>query len=225
MMAAVRTNFSKIVAGIGLSLAIAGCGGGDDRTEVRSAGAKPVSKSTSVATDWRIVATDADRDRIRRWRDAWMAALPAAWRVNAAEVKAQGALFNPDRALSDPAPPSGRYRCRVFKLGSAGAGGLAYVAYPYFDCRVGDEGELLSLFKETGSQRPVGLLFPDTPTRQIFLGTLVLGDESRALDYGQDADRDMAGMIERVDEKRWRLTLPWPRFESQIDVVELVPAA
>lgn len=215
-----RTNYSKIVAGFGLPLAIAACGGGRDRTEVRSAAARPAP----AAADWRVVATDADRDRIRRWRDAWMAALPAARRANPAEVTAQGALFDPDRALADPAPPPGRYRCRVFKLGAAGAGGLAYVAYPYFDCRVGDEGELLSLFKETGSQRPVGLLFPDSPTRRVFLGTLVLGDESRALDYGQDADRDMAGVIERVGDRRWRLTLPWPRFESQLDVVELVPA-
>lgn len=225
MIAPVRTHFLKRAAVLGLPLAIAACGGGGDRTEVRSATAKPAPIRNATATDWRVVATDADRDRIRRWRDAWMAALPAARRANPAEVTAQSALFDPDRALADPAPPSGRYRCRVFKLGSASASGLAYVAYPYFDCRVGDEGELKSLFKETGSQRPVGLLFPDSPTRQVFLGTLVLGDESRALDYGQDADRDMAGVIERVGEKRWRLTLPWPRFESQVDVVELVPAA
>ncbi|WP_176484702.1 DUF4893 domain-containing protein [Sphingomonas spermidinifaciens] len=219
-MATVRTSFSKFAALCGFPLLIAGCGGGGERTEVRSNAARPAP----AATDWRTVATDTDRDRIRRWRDAWMAALPAARRANAAGVAAQGPLFDPDRALADPAPPPGRYRCRVFKLGAAGAGGLAYVAYPNFDCRVGDEGDLKSLFKETGSQRPVGLLFPDTPTRQVFLGTLVLGDESRALDYGQDADRDMAGVIERVGERRWRLTLPWPRFESQLDVVELVPA-
>jgi hypothetical protein len=220
MMPPVRTRYSKIVAPLGLPLAIAACGAGGGQTEIRSVSAKPVA----TATDWRAVATAGDRDRIRRWRDAWMAALPAARRADAAAVTAQGALFDPDRALSDPAPPPGRYRCRVFKLGSAGAGGLGYVAYPNFDCRVDDEGDLKSLFKETGSQRPVGLLFPDSPTRQVFLGTLVLGDESRALDYGQDANRDMAGVIERVGERRWRLTLPWPRFESQVDVVELVPA-
>jgi hypothetical protein len=42
--------------------------------------------------------------------------------------------------------------------------------------------------------------------------------------YGRDADRDLAGWVERVGERRWRLILPYPRFESTIDVVELVPA-
>jgi hypothetical protein len=89
---------------------------------------------------------------------------------------------------------------------------------------VSNEGEVLSLFKETGSQRQVGLLLADSPSRMVFVGTLVLGDEQRALDYGQDADRDMIGLFERIGERRWRLSLPWPRFESQLDVVELVPA-
>ena len=58
----------------------------------------------------------------------------------------------------------------------------------------------------------------------IFLGTMVLGDEKRALEYGRDSARDMAGALERVGERRWRLILPYPRFESMMDVIELVPA-
>jgi hypothetical protein len=216
----VHTRFSKRVAAIGLLLLTAACGGERAVDQpARSAGAAP-----PPAPVWRNVATEHDRDRLRRWRGAWTSALPAAQAADPAAVRAEGALFHTDLALSDPAPPPGRYRCRVFKLGTTGAGGLPFVAYPYFDCRVGDEGEVLSLFKETGSQRPVGLLFPDGPSRMVFLGTLMLGDEQRALDYGQDRDRDMAGVLERVGERRWRLSLPWPRFESQLDVVELVPA-
>mgnify|MGYP005992452775 CR=1 FL=1 len=74
MMIPVRTRYSKIVAALGLPLAIAACGDGGERTEIRSASAKPAA----TATDWRVVATDADRDRIRRWRDAWMAGPRAA---------------------------------------------------------------------------------------------------------------------------------------------------
>ena len=81
-----------------------------------------------------------------------------------------------------------------------------------------------SLSKRTGSQRPVGLLFRDGNARAIFLGTMMLGDETSALQYGQDAARDMAGVVERIGARRWRLTLPSPAFESLIDVVELVPA-
>ena len=34
----------------------------------------------------------------------------------------------------------------------------------------------------------------------------------------------MAGVVERIGENRRRLVLPYPRFESTIDVLELVPA-
>ena len=76
-----------------------------------------------------------------------------------------------------------------------------------------------------GSQRYVGLIFPGDAVRQVFLGTLVLGDETRALQYGQDELRDIAGYIERVGPDRWRMILPEPHFESRFDVMELVPAS
>jgi len=75
-----------------------------------------------------------------------------------------------------------------------------------------------------GSQRYVGLIFPDDAVRQIFLGTLVLGDETRALQYSQDELRDIAGYVERIGPNRWRLVMPKPNFESQLDVMELVPS-
>ncbi|MBX9814810.1 MAG: DUF4893 domain-containing protein, partial [Sphingomonas sp.] len=56
-----------------------------------------------------------------------------------------------------------------------------------------------------------------------FLGALELGMEQRPMDYGTDAKRDLAGFVERVGEKRWRVVLPHPRFESLLDVIELVP--
>jgi hypothetical protein len=58
----------------------------------------------------------------------------------------------------------------------------------------------------------------------VFLGTLVLGDETRALQYGQDEMRDVAGYVERIGPDRWRLIMPKPHFESQMDVMELTPA-
>jgi len=57
----------------------------------------------------------------------------------------------------------------------------------------------------------------------VFLGTLVFADEQRALQYGQDQQRDVAGYIERIGPNRWRLIMPAPHFESQLDVMELVP--
>jgi hypothetical protein len=57
------------------------------------------------------------------------------------------------------------------------------------------------------------------------LGTLVLGDEPAARHYGVDPDRNVAAFLERIGPQRWRLILPSPTFESQLDVMELVPAS
>jgi hypothetical protein len=81
-----------------------------------------------------------------------------------------------------------------------------------------------SFYKTDGPQRPVGLAFRDGDMRGVFLGTMMLGDETTALVYGRDTDRDMAGIVERIGDKRWRIVLPYPRFESLLDVVEIVPA-
>ena len=86
-----------------------------------------------------------------------------------------------------------------------------------------EERGLQRFNKFGGSQRYVGLFFPGDQVQQVFLGTLVLGDETRALQYGQDNLRDIAGYVERIGPDRWRLIMPKPHFESQFDVMELVP--
>ena len=161
----------------------------------------------------------------RDWRDAFVAALKAARAAGHGQaIAAEGALLDPDAALAGPAIPTGDYRCRVIKLGAKSAGMLDYIAYPAFTCRVAQDGGRQALAKLTGSQRQVGLIFPSDALRQVFLGTLVLGDERRALRYGRDRERDVAGFIERIGPARWRLLMPRPHFESQIDVLELVTA-
>ena len=206
-----------IAVALGGCLAATGCSGtGRPRAAVAA---------RNVPADWHRVATRADATRLHDWRDAFVKGLNAA-RLGgaAARVAGEGALLEPDAALDQPQLAAGRYRCRTIKLGSQGSG-PAFATYPAFDCIVADEGEVSSFAKLTGSQRPVGLIFAADSRRQIFLGTLMLGDEKTALEYGRDPDRDMAGAIERIGERRWRLVLPYPRFESIVDVVELVPAA
>lgn len=178
-----------------------------------------------AAADWRTTATSADRERLRGWRQAWIAALgQVQTAADLNRIQAEGALLRPDAALAGERLPAGAYKCRVIKLGSQSAGGRPFTAYPAFDCRVEDQGDVQGLAKRSGSQRPVGVLFPDRDDRQIFLGTMMLGDETRAIEYGQDGQRDMAGLVERVGPDRWRLVLPYPKFESVLDVIELVPA-
>jgi Domain of unknown function (DUF4893) len=174
--------------------------------------------------DWRRAATPNDRDRLRDWRGTFTAALAAARKSgHGAEIDREGALLNPDAALAGGAIPNGMYRCRVIKLGAKAAGNLDYVSYPGFTCRVKPDRDLQRLGKLNGSQRYVGVLFPNDAIREVFLGTLVLGDERRALQYGQDQARDVAGYLERIGPNRWRLIMPKPNFESQLDVMELVP--
>jgi len=172
---------------------------------------------------WRDVVTADDHDRLRNWRTSFVAALKAASATHSAEIAREGPLLEPDAALPGSPIPAGMFRCRVIKLGAKQPGNLDYVTYPPFTCRVRAERGLKRLNKLSGSQRYVGLIFPSDSMREIFLGTLVLGDEKRALQYGQDQTRDVAGYVERIGPNRWRLIMPKPHFESQLDVMELVP--
>ena len=177
-------------------------------------------------TAWKDVATPADRQRLADWRSSFTAALDAASKGgHAADIAKEGALLQPDSALGPPAIGDGLYKCRIIKIGAKTEGGLPYIAYPAFYCRVKSEDGLQRFNKFGGSQRYVGLIFPGDAVRQVFLGTLVLGDETRALQYGQDELRDIAGYIERGGPDRWRMILPEPHFESRFDVMELVPAS
>ena len=180
---------------------------------------------TNPTRDWRGVVTTPDRERLREWRTAFAAALAKARAGgHGAEITREGALLDPDAALGGPPIPNGRYKCRTIKLGAKSEGMLDYVAYPAFDCRIRQEKELQGFAKLNGSQRHVGLIFPGDALRQVLLGTLVLGDETRAMQYGRDPDRDVAGYVERIGPNRWRLVLPYPHFEALTDVLELTPA-
>ena len=188
-----------------------------------TSGAEDAPRASS-APDWHEIATPTDRARVRNWRTAWIQAIA---KVEASghgpQLASEGALLQPDAAVNWDNPPAGDYRCRVLKLGAKSAGLLDYVTYPAFDCRIRMENGLMSFAKLTGSQRPLGLFLPDAGNRMVFLGTLQLGDERRALQYGRDRERDMAGIVERTGDRQWRLVLPYPHFESTIDILELVP--
>lgn len=211
--------------GAAICLMLAGCGA--DKGGVDSAGTVPAATTGEdhepPDANWRRVATPADRGRLRGWRGAWVDALA---QVDPSDVARERALFDPDHALVDPLPRAGTYRCRTYKLGARTGKGPAFIGYGWFSCRIDHSasGDTLEFTKRDGSQRPVGTIFPETDARGIFLGTMQLGDETRPMPYGRDANRDMAGVIERIGPQRWRLVLPYPRFESVLDVIELVPA-
>ncbi len=212
-----RRRSAAAVALLGVSVMLTACGGRD-----ATGGATPQNAPVEV-TNWRSVATTADRARLRNWREAWTTGIDRARRTDAAKIAAQGALFDADRALSGAVPPPGDYRCRIFKLGAQGTAMAEFTSYPDFDCTIDREGGVSRFYKSNGSQRVVGTIFDGENGRAILLGTLQLGDERRPMDYGRDAARDVAGLVDRIGEQRWRIVLPYPQFESVVDVVELVP--
>lgn len=177
-----------------------------------------------ITQPWRAIATDSDRTLLRNWHKAWDEALPLAKAADPAAIAADPLLFDPDRALGGAALPPGKYRCRTFKLGAAGSAMHDFTAYPEFACEIVERGEVDTFHKLDGAQRPTGMIFPETDARTIFLGTLILGDEISPLRYGLDDKRDLIGYVERIGERRWRLVLPYPKFESKLDIIELVPA-
>ena len=175
---------------------------------------------------WKQVATAADEDRIARLGLAWQEALAEARRTNALDVRREGVLLLPRAGLARPAPTPGSYNCRLIKLGKTSPRGKPYESFKPFFCYIEVEDELLTIVKQTGSQRPSGRLWEDDDaTRLVFLGSLALGDVEQPLAYGDNPRRDMAGVFERVGPFKWRLVIPWPQSTSKLDVFELTPVA
>jgi hypothetical protein len=173
---------------------------------------------------WKAIATADDQDRLARLGLAWQEALDDAKKSNAADIRREGKLLLPRSALARPAPTPGSYNCRLIKLGKATPKSKAFESFKPFFCYVEVEGDLLTIVKQTGSQRPAGRLWEDDDsTRLIFLGSLALGNEDQPLAYGDDPKRNMAGVLERIGPFKWRLVIPWPQSTSKMDVFELTP--
>lgn len=185
--------------------------------------ALPPTKSES----WLAIAGAADADRVRRLPSAWAQGLSEARAARfAAAIREEGDLLRPDSARSRPAPTPGSYNCRLVRLGKVNRRSPAFERFKPFFCYVEVDGELLTIVKQTGSERPAGRLYEDDlATRLIFLGSMALGNEEQPKAYGEDQSRDMAGVLERFGPMRWRLVIPWPRSGAKLDVFELTPVA
>jgi len=175
---------------------------------------------------WKTVANAGDQDRIARLDDAWRQALREADREFGAQIDALGLTAVPTAALEGQLQPApGKYRCRSIKIGSMNGAGLAYVAYPFFNCTVElTPGGDLVLTKIDGSQRTKGLLYPDPANakRLIYVGAQAWGDDETDYPaYGQNPERDQVGVLERTGAKRYRLVLPWPKQESKLEILEI----
>lgn len=203
---------------------LAACSTGPE-LRVPAAVADVVPPAAAEGMEWRAVALPADRTRLRNWRKTWVTTLDAVRPVASAEIAAEGKLFDPDLAVEGPIPPAGAYRCRWFKLGKIGRATDPFVAVPAQQCTVWAEGATGGIRFDDGVQRPIAMLLPDTSGRAVALGSLMLDQEQVPHAYGRDPLRDIAGYVDRIDNRRWRMVIPGPRFESQLDVIEIVPVA
>ncbi|MGZ8282089.1 MAG: DUF4893 domain-containing protein [Allosphingosinicella sp.] len=175
---------------------------------------------------WLSVASIQDFARIDRLGEAWDESLTRARRAGQGRrIAAEGALLDPDAGLPWPAPSPGAYRCRMIRIEPNRPRAGSLTTFPEHFCHVGFDGEFLFVTKRTGDIRPNGFLWEDSnPRRLIFLGSLASGEEDAAPAYGEQPERDIAGVFQRIGSLRYRLVMPHFRPELMLDVLELTPA-
>lgn len=171
---------------------------------------------------WRAIARAEDRERIQRIPALWEEALRhARGRGFSAQLRSEGDLLDPLAALPRAALPPGPYRCRLIRFDP---GRRAVIPYRSYFCHVIVEGDLMSLTKDDGSERPGGYLWPDADERLVFLGAVAQGAEPMPPAYGEAHGRNLVGVVERVAPFRYRLVMPSPPSGATLDVLELIPS-
>jgi hypothetical protein len=219
-------RFARLTFPALLALALSACAI-FERPPPRSSAPVAVLLPPTKADIWLKVASAQDADRLRRLSAAWAEGLKEARGARLlSALREEGDLVRPEAALARPAPTPGSYNCRLVRLGNSGRRAPALERFKPFFCYVEVEGELLTIVKQTGSERPAGRLWEDdVSTRLVFLGSKALGDKESPKAYGEDPRRDMAGVLERIGPMRWRLVIPYPRSGARLDVFELTPVA
>ena len=184
--------------------------------------------TTPVVEDtisWRNEATQNDVERVARWEEALKLGREGAVQGgHAGDIASRAPLFDTDIGQQAADIPAGLYNCSVTKLDGKPDAGLPYIAYPAFKCRVVDHDGKKHFIKLTGSQRTIGWIYPDDRAQHIYLGSLIYGYEDALIPYGRTAERDQAGVLQRIGDRRWRMVFPYPYYESVVDVMELTPA-
>ncbi|MBB4085188.1 DUF4893 domain-containing protein [Sphingomonas carotinifaciens] len=198
--------------GMGLCGALAACGGGR-HAPVRPAVTPVVTSQEEPA--WRSTISPGDALRLEGLPARWAAAQAGLERRGRATVASEGDLLRGDAALDHAALPPGSYKCRLLVMS-----GRVVRSFPAFFCYVGSEdGERLSFTKQTGSALPGGWLYPDGTKRYVFMGARQKQAGDGSLGYGEDPERDLFGVVERIGPFRWRLVLPG----EDLQVYELTP--
>ena len=184
-------------------------------------GAPRPSVTVEEAEPWRRVASARDAAGLDGLPARWDRALAAARAAGQSRrVAAEGALLARSAPLPRAAPAPGSYRCRYVRLGAP-----KWTASAQGFCYVGVESGQLSLATELRGLRLGGYLWElKTGDRLVFLGAAVAPGAKSAPAYGDNPALDLGGLVERIGEFRYRLSLPEPAPGTGLTVVELVAA-
>lgn len=183
-----------------------------------AAGARVVVEEPEA---WRSIASPRDAAVLDGLDDRWRQALAAGRAAKLSRrIAAEGELLVPEARLARAAPAPGTYRCRYVR-----PGGRRWVSSASGFCYVGVEEGQLTLATELRGLRFGGYLWEvKGGERLVFLGGAVPAGTRVPSAYGENPSRDSAGLIERIGDFRYRLTMPEPAPGAGLTVVELVAA-
>lgn len=184
-----------------------------------------VAADHAKPAEWRSHATVTDQVRIDEWESSLVSA------VLFARDQGEGDLYQRDRPLYSPVIPEdqrplgvGLYLCRSIQIEKEVVRGLAYVAYQQFRCRVTKKGSARYFEKLTGSQRTKGRIYAASDIEgEVYLGVEQLADDKTWPKYGERSSRNDAGVVQSIDEERWRIVFPGAVNNGRVNILELVP--
>ncbi len=160
----------------------------------------------------------ADKQRLAGF-DATLSAALAEARAGgsiADKTVLEEALAGKPLPFAEGFDATGSWRCRTLKVG----GTLPLTVYPWFKCRISDDGAGWMLEKLNGSQRTRGFFYTLSGDRLAYLGAgYVAGENPRR--YGDDAMQDQVAYAERRAPNRIIMMFPAPHFESKLDILVL----
>ncbi len=160
--------------------------------------------------------TPFDKERLAKVDVNVMAALAEARAGGSKEDLAilDAALAGTPLPLAEGYDPKGNWKCRTIKAG----GTLPLTVYPWFACRISEDGAGWQLEKRTGSQRTKGMFYTLSATRLAYLGAGYVNGETPRI-YGQDARENQVAIVERRGKNKLILLFPAPQYESKLDIL------
>lgn len=161
--------------------------------------------------------TPFDKERLAKL-DATVASALAEARAGGSKEDVailDAALAGKPLPLDGAYDPTGTWKCRTIKAG----GSLPLTVYPWFTCRISDDGSGWQLDKLTGSQRTKGAFYTLSDTRLAYLGVLYYGHDAKPGSYGKDPKQDQVAVVERRGKNSLVLLFPAPHYESKLDIL------